>query len=204
MVKTGETVNGEWLFQLRNYQFWSVIYNPVLKTWTIVKENGFVYTYGSHIKRNSMGRELGQLDWIKQCRGFPSPISFGMEPCFYCDPNGKLCAIQVQKCNQKLINSALEYTQASYLEKVIDSYGRIITFNYGNKFGALNPDTNASRTPIVEYQARHTQIAPPSPNAYQDRFETLYLDAVDVVDADGHYLSGIKFTYTFTNNAPTK
>lgn len=207
MVKTGETADGQWIFQLRNYQFWSVQYNPSNKTWAIIKENGFIYTYGEGNSETSNATQWGISwgNWIgSSCVGASQvkfPIAWNLASIQ--TPMGNTIQYEYLNINQKLKDSGLAYTQASYLQKVIDSYGRIITFNYGNKFGVLNPDSDGGRVPIVEYQPQHTQIAPPNPNAYQDRYETLFLDDVQVKDPQGKLLSGLKFTYTFINNAPT-
>lgn len=205
MVKTGETVSGNWIFQLRNFQFWSVQYNPALKIWIIIKEDGFTYTYGAGNDTASNATQWGISwgNWIGSSNVGATqvlyPTSWNLASIV--TPMGNSVNYQYTNVAQKLISSGLAYTQASYLGKVIDSYGRVITLNYGNKFGILNPGSASDGTPIVEYQPLHTQIAPPSPNAYQDRYETYFLDSVDVADADGNPLSGMKFTYEFINNA---
>jgi large repetitive protein len=205
MVKTGETVNGNWIFQLRNFQFWSVQYNPALKIWIIIKEDGFTYTYGAGNDTTSNGTQWGVSwgNWIGSSNVGAAQVLYptAWNLVSIVTPMGNSIHYQYINITQKLISSGLAYTQASYLGKVIDSYGRVITLNYGNKFGMLNPGSNSDGKPIIEYQPLHTQIAPPSPNAYQDRYETYFLDAVDVADADGHPISGMKFTYGFMNNA---
>ena len=205
MVKTGETVDGNWTFQLRNFEFWSIQYNPYKKIWTIIKENGFSYTYGEGNDINSNATQWGISwgNWIGSSNN-PSgqvryPIAWNLSSIE--TPLGNSVQYQYIKIEQNLISSGLTYTQACYLGKVIDSYGRIITFKYGNKFGLLNPGKSNEGLPINEYHPRNTQIAPPTPNAYQDRFETYFLDAVEVTAADGNNLTGLKFTYDFINNA---
>lgn len=205
MVKIGETADGLWNFQLRNFQFWSVQYKPSKKTWTIIKENGFIYTYGEGDSTTSNATQWGVSwgNWIGSSNVGASQVKFPIawNLASIQTPMGNQIQYEYLNINQNLINSGLSYTQASYLKKVIDSYGREITFNYGNKYGVLNPDTEGGRVPIVEYQPQHTQIAPQNPNAYQDRYETLYLDDVEVRDPQKNLLSGLKFTYTFINNA---
>lgn len=203
MVKTGETADGKWVFQLRNFQFWSVQYDAVKKNWIIIKENGFVYTYGAE-----PGSRSNATQWGISCGNWIGATSVGATQVQFPSawnlasietPLGNKLQYQYLNVNQKLISSGLEYTQASYLEKVIDSYGRVITFNYEKKFGLFNPDTHIGRKPIIEYQPQHT---PTSPNAYQDHYETYFLDAIEVADLVGETITGFKFTYTFINNAP--
>lgn len=207
LVKTGETSDGLWNFQLRNFQFWTIQYNPVGKIWIIVKENGFIYTYGEGTNTSSNATQWGISwgNWIGSSNIGASQVKFPIawNLASITTPMGNKIQYEYLNINQNLISSGLAYTQASYLSKVIDSYGRTINFNYGNKYGVLNPDTNSGTIPIVEYQAPHTEITPPNPNAYQDRYETLYLDDIQIKDTDNNLLSGLKFSYTFINNAPT-
>ena len=205
MVKTGETSDGKWIFQLRNFEFWSVQYDPTNKVWTIVKENGFVYTYGAGSDPDSNATQWGVSwdNWMgsssQRATQDQYPLAWNLASIV--TPLGHQVRYRYQNVSQKVMSNGLEYTQASYLKQVTDSYGRKITFNYGNKYGALNPDNTPGRQPVIEYQARHTQQA--VPNAYQDRYETYFLDSVDVADADGDALYGVKFTYTFVNHANT-
>jgi len=205
MIKTGETSDRKWIFQLRNYEFWSVQYDPSAKTWTIIKENGYVYTYGAGSDPGSNATHWGVSwgNWIGSSsqRAAQSNYPLAWNLASIVTPLGSKVLYRYQNVNQKVMSSGLEYTQASYFKEIIDSYGRKITFNYGNKYGALNPDNTPGRSPVVEYQARHTQQA--APNAYQERYETCFLDSVDVANRDGEALYGIKFTYTFINRAPT-
>ncbi|AIM37594.1 hypothetical protein KO02_13555 [Sphingobacterium sp. ML3W] len=205
MVKIGETVDGNWIFQLRNFEFWSVQYNPFQQVWVIIKENGFRYTYGEGQDAQSNATQWGVRwgNWMGASNVGESQVLYPLvwNLASIVTPLGHAVQYQYIKIQQKLISSGLAYTQASYLEKVTDSYGRIIRFSYGNKFGLLNPGNSSEGLSIIEYQPRHTQIAPPNPSAYQDRFETLFLDTIDVENADGSHLLGLKFTYDFMNNA---
>jgi RHS repeat-associated protein len=206
MVKTGESFDGKWQFQLRNFEFWLVQYDPGKKIWLIVKENGFVYTYGDGSDASSNATQWGVSwgNWMGSSsqRAAQEQFPLAWNLASIVTPSGYQIQYCYQNINQTVMSNGLQYTQASYLKQVIDSYGRTITFNYGDKFGALNPDTDTNDTsPIIEYQAPHTQ--PSAPNAYQDRYETLFLDTIDIADANGEGLWGLKFTYTFINHAPT-
>ena len=201
MVRTGVAPDGKWTFQLRNFEFWSVLYDPANQIWTIVKENGFVYTYGGgHGTSGAAQWGVRWGNWIgsssQRAAQTRYPIAWNLSSIV--SPMGHGIYYEYRNVNQKVMANGLEYTQASYIGKVTDSFGRTLTFNYGNKYGALNPGTFNGR-PIIEYQARHTQL--PAPNAYQDRYETLFLDSVDVANASGTPVYGIKFTYSFVNQA---
>jgi hypothetical protein len=205
LVKTGQTDDGKSIFQLRNFHFWSVIYDPSNQVWTIVKENGFVYTYGSGTDTQSNATQWGVRwgNWMGSSSQHAAQVRYPLawNLASIATPMGHRIQYRYHNVDRKVTATGLAFTQASYIKQVVDSYGRTITFAYGNKYGALNPDRSHGSQPIVEYQARHTQQA--EPNAYQDRYETLFLDSVDVANADGQALYGLKFTYTFVNHAPT-
>ena len=203
LVKTGQTSDGKWIFQPRNFQFWSVSYDRNQEIWTVVKENGFIYVYGSGGNAESNATQWGVKwgNWIgaSSRRAGQSQYALAWNLASIQTPMGHRVSYFYENVAKTVMADGLEYTQASYLKTVVDSFGQSITFNYGEKFGALNP--SQSGQPIVEYQAAHT--SPPAPNAYQDRYETRFLDSVDVANADGNALFGLKFTYTFVNHAPT-
>ncbi len=205
MAKTGETTDGKWMFQLRNYQFWQVLFDPNRNVWTILKENGFISTYGAGTDTASHATQWGVSwgNWIGSSNQRASQVQYPVRwnLASIQTPTGSKVTYQYTNESQTVMINGLAYTQASYLSKVTDSHGSTITFNYLEKFGALNPDTTPGRPPVIEYQAPHTQS--PAPNAYQDRLETRYLDSVDVADSTGRGLYGLKFTYDFMDHAPT-
>ena len=199
MVKTGE-VDGLWQFQLRNYEFWEISYDPAKNVWTIVRENGFTYTYGGtdpDIQAIQWGVKWG--NWIgsssERAGQEQYPVAWNLASIE--SPWGHRVAYTYHNVNRSVGADGLEFTQASYIKTVTDSYGRTITFNYAEKFGALNPSPRG----IVEYQALHSQR--PEPNAYQDKYETLYLDSIDTANAEGEPLLTLKFNYDLINVMPT-
>jgi len=196
MVKTGET-DSRWTFQLRNHEFWSIQYDPGARVWTVVKEDGSVYRYG--------GDDPAAIQWAVKWGNWigssTETLGQGRYPVAW-----NLASITSTWGHQVLyayenverkVGDGLAFTQASYLHSVTDSYGRVLTFNYGDKYGALNPGPGG----MLEYQARNDSEQ--SPNAYQDKYETRYLDSVDLADADGDHLYGIQFVYAFANMAAT-
>jgi hypothetical protein len=200
LAKTGETNDGKWIFEARNYQFWSISYDPKAQSWTIVKENGFVYTYGGDGDQAATQWGVRWGNWIgsssQRAAQARYPIAWNLATVE--STMGNKVRYYYREVASAVMQSGLAYTQASYVDRVVDSYGRTLKFNYGEKLGALNPG-NLDGRPVLEYQARHTQLS--APNAYQDRYETLYLDSVDLLNPDGVPLYGVKLTYEFINAA---
>jgi len=200
MVKTGETQRGEWTFQLRNYQFWDIRYAPSTMTWTIIREDGFVMTYGGlDTGRNAIQWGVKWGDWIGS-----SNESAGQEryPAAWnltslTSPVGQAVVYSYETVEVDVGSSGLAFTQACYLKRVVDSLGRQLSFRYGEKYGARNPSPQG----MIEYQAQNA--AQPEPNAYQNKYETRYLDGIDVANAAGELLYSLQFTYNFINLSPS-
>jgi RHS repeat-associated protein len=200
LVKVGD-LNGVWSFQLRSYEFWQIQYDTRAETWKIVKEDGSTFTYGgldAAAQAIQWGVRWG--NWIGS-----SSVRAGQEryPVAW-----NLAAITSAWGDQvtyrydnvdRAVGSAdgLAFTQASYIKTILDSFGRTVTFNYGEKYGARNPSPRG----IVEYQAQNSQR--PEPNAYQNKYETRYLDSVAVANAQGEPLYSLQLTYDFLNLAAT-
>ena len=95
-------------------------------------------------------------------------------------------------------SEGLKYTKATYLSRIIDVFGRTVVFNYDHK--TYVPDG------IREYEDPHKQLqAAPAgssspanlmtPNAFQDQYETLFLDSIEVSNANEETLFFIKLEY---------
>lgn len=184
-------------FQTRNYEFWDIKYDPSKEKWTVIKEDGTVYIYGDNSSgRNTLQFGVGWGNWLGD-----SALAVGQEQYVTCWNLSEIQNVWGEKVIYSYDNvqvktgstNGLEYTQASYIKTITDSFGRIITFNYGEKFGAKNPGTKN----IVEYQAANAQQ--PSPNAYQEQYETRFLDTIDVENAKGKLQFSILFEYDFIN-----
>jgi hypothetical protein len=197
MVKTGET-GGRWTFQLRNYEFWSIQYDPGARVWTVVKEDGTTYRYGgSEPSAIQWGVKWG--NWIGASTE-PSgqeryPVAWNLVS--ITSTWGHQVRYAYASVERAVGSDGLTFTQASYLRSVTDSYDRVLTFNYAEKYGALHRSPDG----IIEYQARNDSEG--SPNAYQDKYETRFLDFVDLTAPDGELIYGIQFVYDFINLAPT-
>lgn len=192
-------------FQLRNFEFWTITYDAANEKWTVIKEDGTVYIYGDkNSGRNTLQYGVGWGNWL----GTSSLVS-GQERYV---TSWNLSEIQNSWGDRVLYSydnvevkvgdaNGLSYTQASYIKTILDSFDRTITFHYGEKFGAKNPGTQNK----VEYQALHTQKN--APNAYQDVYETRFLDFIEVHNNTDHLQFSILFEYDFINlgnsNDPT-
>lgn len=201
MAQVGETPEGRWQFELRNYQFWSILYDPKVHVWEITKEDGSVYAYGAEQPdANAVQWGVKWGNWLgnsSRLDGQESyPISWNL---------ASITSLLGHRVSYSYENvdfavgdrNGRRFTQASYIKRIVDSLGREVTFLYGKKYGARNPSSEGK----VEYQASNGQR--PEPNAYQDRYETRYLDSIEVKNSGGEVIYGLQFTYDFLNFSPT-
>lgn len=203
MVKVGE-IEGSWTFQLKSHEFWEITYNPSKLTWTIVKEDGFIHTYGGVESKGAVQWGIKWGNWMgnSSLRVGQDQYALAWNLSSIESPWGQRVTYAYQNTDHPVGKDGLEFTQESYLKTIIDSFGRTVVFNYSEKYGANNPsppgmvDGN-----IVEYQAGNTQ--PPELNAYQNRYETKYLESIDVINAEGRPLYSFAFNYSFFNASLT-
>ncbi|MGH1363635.1 MAG: RHS repeat-associated core domain-containing protein [Calditrichia bacterium] len=80
------------------------------------------------------------------------------------------------------VSGTTNHTVASYLKKIVDSNGRSVEFTYAEKLSE-------------EYQDPHAEQ--PEPDAYQERYETRYLDQIEVLSPEASTLFTIEFDYNF-------
>lgn len=84
----------------------------------------------------------------------------------------------------------LSYTKACYLTSITDVFGRQVVLRYGAKLY----DTSSAEAPR-EYLDPHKDQPDTAPNGYQDRYETMFLDRLDVLSEAGDGLFSFEFEY---------
>ena len=86
----------------------------------------------------------------------------------------------------------LPYTKACYLTRVEDPLGRALELTYAEKTWA-DPATHPGDA--REYLDPHRSTPAGTPNAYQDRYETRYLERIVATSATGEALGAVAFGY---------
>jgi len=194
LICTGTTANGALQFSTTAYHFWSIQYQPATETWTIIKENGDVFTFGDASSNcntvdwlvtwgNWMGAS-GQVSGQKK-----QPAAWRLSQVsnrFHDTVTYYYVAISMNAGSA----NGLAFTQASYLDKIVGVTGDSLQFFYNEKS-------------TDEYQPPHSN--PPPPNAWQSPLQTRYLDHVTEVSASGQTLITHTFGYgTFGSGSLTK
>ncbi len=192
LVRTGLASDNPFIYETQNHQFWKIRCYSTTERWEITRENGITYVYGDkNSNRNTVQWGVKWGNWIGS-----SSVTTGQQQFVQVwslseiyDPWGNRMTFEYENVNQYVGSTG--YTQASYLKKITDVLGRTVVFNYGAKYGALNPDAGGK----VEYQDPNAETA--EPDAYQEKLETKYLDYIDVFNPGNVKLYTIAFGYTF-------
>lgn len=199
LVRTGTASDGAYTYETQNYHFSRILYYPTQQMWIITQENGITSIYGDkNSDRNTVQWGIKWGNWIGS-----SALTLGQEKFAKAwnlsetqDTWENSVVFEYDNDNQNVGNNGLQYTRASYLKTITDQFGRTVNFVYANKYGPNNPAPNGA----IEYQPPHTELGP---NAYQDSYETKYLDVIEVENKTGEFLFSVKFEYELNNLSDT-
>ncbi|MEM9981245.1 MAG: hypothetical protein AAF734_02040, partial [Bacteroidota bacterium] len=170
---------------------WIIKYYPTDEKWTIIKENGFTYTYGD--KTTTQKAVQWVIRWGNWIGNSNNTSHSDMQQMAYV---WSLSSIE-NNYNQYIrfeyltvekevgITNGKKHTEASYLKKITDVVGRQVVFNYSEK-------------PTTTYQEPHMERA--EPDAYQEVYERKYLNGLTVRSAQDSLLFSIEFDYTYVNS----
>lgn len=182
--------SGELVFELLDYAFRPIRYFPSDERWEIIREDGVVQIYGGgitvdengnrHANGNSVAWGVGFGNWIGAGVG-GNQRQYGLT--WYLS---KICGawedriVYSYRADEFPIDQdGLAYTRATYLDTIVDVFGRKLQFNYIAK-------------ETFEFQ-------PPGPAVYQEQYETCYLSQLLVCGPDGEPITSIAFEYSFQN-----
>lgn len=204
LFKTAETEEYQ-EFETENFRYWRIRYFPRDERWEIVKEEGNTYVYGGTVADLSRspvqyGVRWGLLDgnWIGS-----SVTTLGQHPFALGWNLSEIRSTWGHCIGLEYDNDVLTlggdggraYTRSSRLVRVHDPAGRTFSYHYREK--VYDPK-------IREYTIPHINAGTPSLRAYQDRFETRYLDHIDVTKSAEGELAGelilrLRFSYELRN-----
>lgn len=190
-------------YQLSSYRFWRITYYSKYERWEIIDENGIISSYGGLDTGSNEG--IGRsIDWTVVWKNGGSVLWQGASSQI---KNQQRCASAWRLQSKKnhwgetvmmeyntdaggntlpgvslaVGEGGLSYTKAVYLTKITDAFGRQALFNYKKKLWGNEPGS------AREFADPYNPANPMSmtSTAWQNRYEMLYLDSVDVLDRDG-------------------
>lgn len=201
LLRTAVTAEYE-EFELEQYEFWRIRHHPAEERWVIVRESGDQYVYGGRTSDLTTSPVQYGVKWggpRGSWRGSSTqtsgqhrfPIAWNLAEIR--NPWGDAILFGYENDLEVVGTSAgLAYTRASRLASVGAPFGRVLSYRYREKVH------NAS---IREYQIPHVDPKRPEFHAFQDRYDTRYLDSVELRNAPdapsggGELLLTIGFEY---------
>jgi RHS repeat-associated protein len=208
-------------FELEQYSFWKIVYIPAEEQWEITTESGITLIYGGGVYENNAGSRESEGcsvawgvrygNWTGATALTPA-VDENARPQQYAyawylretrNPWGEAIAYEYngfERAENGLIPgveqfvgdaSGRPFTRAVFLTSVTDVFGRRAQFHYGEKVY----DNSAAGAPR-EYQAAHAHNADrDKPNAFQDHYETKFLQSIEILDASANLIHTITFNY---------
>jgi len=194
-------------YEIFNYQFWQIRYYPEFERWEIAKENGITSAYGGLSEADladhaiqwgvRWGNWIGSSMLSGNNRQSRYPTAWNLRSLL--TPWGDEVRYSYAVVEQAVGAGGLTYTKACYIAAIRDMYGRTLTLDYREK-SYIADQADGPREYLAPHWNTPYQTAPDNqPVAYQDRYETRYLDSATVRSADGTVMSIVQFDYTLLN-----
>ncbi|ROZ75274.1 RHS repeat domain-containing protein [Ramlibacter sp. WS9] len=209
-------------YQAVHYLFWRIVYFERYQRWMLLTDSGQQLSFGGGVApgTNTFATSRGNsVEWgvcWKDASGAPAwqgnssqapsdqiqfatvwhqesawsrygeAVHFGYNEFAARGADGALVDVE-----QLVAAGGQPYTKACYLTSITDVFGREVQFQYNDKI--WNDDAPANPR---EYADPHKAKPSTLPNGFQDRYETKYLDRIEVLERDGTTrMLGIQFEY---------
>ncbi|CAM2064132.1 RHS repeat-associated core domain-containing protein [Sulfidibacter corallicola] len=173
LEKDGDTMR----FASREFPLWQITYQIGRETWIIRRDDGSTAVFGGpDDERNLLWKSVRWGNWVggsvndKAPGGTPHTFVSGWNLQRITTQWGESLSYDYDRDEEPIGAGDLEYTRAAYPKTVTDSLGRSVRYSYLQKEAAeyVNPNAVPEGAPGV---------------AYQNRYETCYLDKVEVFNA---------------------
>ncbi len=199
--------DGGLAFEAQTYDFTRICYYPEYACWRSVQKDGSVNVFGGSSAAPGDSNS-GNIQWgVRRGNWYGNsalasseipqeryPLAFNLVR----QENrwGDRVTYTYECVEQAVGSGGLTYTKACYPRQIVDTFGRTLTFAYGDKlYTAYDPANPATASAAREYADPHKPVANDTPNAYQDRYETRYLQRLTVQDSDGGELYQMDFAF---------
>ncbi len=154
---------------------WTFAYTPSSESWEVVRDDGVTMAFGDQDSgRSTVQWGVRWDNWAGNSSsedGDPQPFALAWNLSTLSNPWDQ-CITYTYLLDPQPVTSSLSYTRACYLKQIVDGYGRTVVFS------------NTDKDPL-EYQAPHTIAGNTPTGGYQDRYETRYLERIDVYSPGG-------------------
>ncbi|NEO83330.1 MAG: hypothetical protein F6J87_03565 [Spirulina sp. SIO3F2] len=198
----GVTEDGAWNFETEDYKPWDIRYYPNEEKWVIIKENGVKQIYGGKqddLPENNPYIQWGikwgssKGNWIDSTTNISGqePIALAWNLARIQNTWGEEVTFSYEVDLKAIGNGGYQYTQATYLKQITALDGRTVDFVYQPK---------QYNNQIREYQIPHQYTGQSDLHAYQDKYETKFLDSIEVRQENSNsLLFSLQFNYELSN-----
>lgn len=179
-------------YQTKNHNFWTIEFYAQEEKWIIKREDGTKYVYGD--KNSARGTVQWMVKWgnwignstqpaNQQQIGFAWNLSevenmWGDKMIFEYENAEEYVALDASN-----ITSEKQHTKASYLKRIVDPAGQSVELFYEEKQPAEFSDPHVEKV---------------EPDAYQEKFESKYLDSIVVKTIDERVLYTVDLQYALS------
>ncbi|NDC89078.1 MAG: hypothetical protein EB075_09790, partial [Bacteroidetes bacterium] len=203
-----QVFDGGTAYELEQFDFSRIRYYAPFEKWVITHPNGQTTVFGGGVAQNANEHAIStgsSITWGVCWQTFSGPSTVTHDPsgqkrcqqqyptAWYVSariaPTTERCHYTYTPVEQCVGDGGLPYTKAIYLHRMTDELWQKVTLTYAEKL------YNVSDYQPREYHDPHKIIPNTIPDAYQSRYETLYLDSLRVTDAGGSPLETVTFTY---------
>jgi hypothetical protein len=195
-------------YELENRQPWIILYYYLDEKWVITKDNGFKVVFGDNKRGSADGTiqyMVGWGNWIGD-----SNIQAGQVTLAYVWNMSSVENVWGDKLTYYYDNieeniggstSAKKHTRASALKKIVGPTGNAVVMTYAEKIceRCEAPYVVRGAIPLREYQDPHIEVA--EPDAYQEKYESRYLQKVETYDERNALLYTVDLSYGFLKGA---
>ena len=198
----GVTADGAWNFETEDYQPWDIRYYPKSERWEIIKENGVKQIYGEkkdNVPENNPYVQWGVKwggkngNWIDSTTNTSGQEQFAQAWNLAEIRNtwGEKVIFEYEIDLEQIGRDGYKYTRACYLKRITAIDGRTVVFIYQEK---------QYDDKLREYQIPHEYTRQSKLHAYQDRYETKFLDSIEVRQEESKsLLFSVHFDYELKN-----
>ncbi|MGX5689561.1 RHS repeat domain-containing protein, partial [Arcticibacter tournemirensis] len=178
------------IYNTKGSQKWIIKYMPSTERWEVTVESGITYVYGDvNSGRNTIQWVVKWGNWIGSSSRTTDDSGNSIQQQQASVWNlSEISNVWKDKILYEYLNvnrsvgyGGREHTEASYLRKITDVFGRVITLNYQSKG-------------VDEFTEPHTEQS--EPDAYQEVYDSLYLSSVEVRNESDKLLSTVTLGYS--------
>jgi RHS repeat-associated protein len=198
--------DGGYHYELQSFTYSRISYYPRYERWSIVDKQGITSSFGGGVsQQNDEKNNMAQsIEWAVKWGNWHGasivthhnqrrtqqqyPISWYLTSSS--NSWGQKNNYYYQQTRQSVGADGLSYTKAIYLSRIVDCFSREVRLSYADKI--FEPESASGRR---EYMDANKSIPNNVPDAFQSKYESKYLNYIEVVNEDADLLYTVRLGY---------